>query len=90
MPLNSAEAQLAVSMSGFWIEFAKSGAPAAEAVWPHFHRAANDTTLQIQTPAEGGIRSMHSVRQRACDWADAHPVSGPVALGWRGAKLVLP
>ena len=57
---------------------AKNGAPATEPVWPHYSRAANDTTLRITTPAEGGILPQRSIRQRACDWADAHRVSGPL------------
>ena len=80
------EAALARTVSGYWLQFARTGdpnPPDAAATWPKY--SDQDEILRLQTASEGGVVVQSGLRKAACDWQDRIKCDPPSATCRSGA-----
>ena len=73
------EADLALIISSYWIQFAKSGNPngvSGNIQWPAYS-VAGDSILRLDVNSDGGPHMQTGLRKAACDFQDAHPPPSP-------------
>ena len=80
------EAALARTVSGYWLQFARTGdpnPPDAATTWPRY--SDQDEILRLQTASEGGVVVQSGLRKAACDWQDGIKCDPPSATCRSGA-----
>ena len=80
------EAALARTVSGYWLQFARTGdpnPPDAATTWPRY--SDQDEILRLQTASEGGVVVQSGLRKAACDWQDGIECDPPSATCRSGA-----
>ena len=66
------EQNLALAMSSYWINFAKTGDPSSDlspTKWPLF-TVENDEVLRFDTTSDRGIHIQSGLRKKQCDYQE--------------------
>lgn len=67
------EQLLSSQMQRFWSSFAKTGVPAAPALWPPLQPSPHPQTMQLRAQLSGGCATTPDYKEKDCSFWDASP-----------------